>query len=247
MNSSEKEHSHVSLFFSASAWVFGIPWTLVCAIIALTVAIVTRNSRTVYWIAKGWARVLLAFSGIKVKVHGLENLISEKTFLIIANHQSLCDIPVLCGYFPVQLSWIAKKELFKIPFFGHALAAAEYIPIDRENRESAFKSLELACQMLQKRPVMIFPEGTRSRTGKLGQFKHGALFIASKAQQPILPVTITNSYERIPPERKGLVPGTVHVTIDPLIHIKGKNRSQIRAILDQIHQSMSERIDASQT
>ena len=109
----------------------------------------------------------------------------------MANHQSNFDIPVLLACLPVQFRWLAKAELFKIPIFGRAMRGAGYVKIDRFNQKSAFESInEAAAKMKNGVSVMIFPEGTRSRDGKLKSFKKGGFVMAVDAGAPIVPIVL---------------------------------------------------------
>lgn len=235
----------INYFRTFLGWTIGSVWTFSMAFIALCAVGITRSGSAAHSVAKVWSRFLLWLTGIKVHVSGLENVPKDQRILIVSNHQSLCDILVLSGYFPIRFSWIAKKELFKIPIFGPAMKAADYIPIDRGNKEKAYASLKNAAKMMQKHSVLIFPEGTRTRTGRLGRFKHGVVHLADLSGVPLLPLTITNSFARLHPEKKGIVPGTINVQIDPLIPVEGMNKKEITDVIQEIRSKMEERIRAS--
>jgi len=226
-------------------WTFGVPWTICMSTIAIISFLITRSGTAVHGCGGAWSRVLLRVTGMAVDMTGVENIPSGHSVLIVSNHQSMCDILVLCGYLPLRFSFIAKRELFKIPLLGPAMKAANYVPIDRANREKAYRSLEAAGDVLRHHSVLIFPEGTRTRTGALGKFKHGAVHLLAASGVPVLPVTITNSFERVPPGRLGIVPGTVHVRIDPEIETEGKDKREILKLMQTIRQQMEERIIAS--
>jgi 1-acyl-sn-glycerol-3-phosphate acyltransferase len=139
----------------------------------------------------------------------------------MSNHQSLYDIPVLFHVIGSNLRMVAKKELFSLPVFGHALAVAGFIRIDRSDRESAVESLRRGHDLLaQGTHVWIAPEGTRSRSGKLLPFKKGAFYLAFEAGMPILPVTVAGTRDVLPADgllsRAGAkVRVTIHPPIDP--------------------------------
>jgi 1-acyl-sn-glycerol-3-phosphate acyltransferase len=245
MENHSAEETNISVIRTVISWVFGILWTALCAILALLSFALTRDGRIVHRVSWLWSRVLLWIAGFKVELHGIEYVPQDHSILLIANHQSLADILVLSGYLPIRFAWIAKKELFRIPLLGSAMKAAGYIPIDRKNRENAFNSIEEAGNQLKTLPILIFPEGTRTRTGKLGKFKSGAIHLASASGVPLLPITITNSFERIPPDKRGISPGTIHVTIDPEICTEGLTRESLNQIMNEIHDQMEARIAQS--
>jgi 1-acyl-sn-glycerol-3-phosphate acyltransferase len=130
------------------------------------------------------------------------------------NHQSNFDIPVLLGHLTVQFRWLAKKELFKIPIFGHAMRNVGYISIDRSDRQSAFESLKVAAEKIKSGvSVLIFPEGTRSRDGKIRPFKKGGFVMAIDSGVPIVPVVITGTRSIMPKGRFRVYPGHVSMVI----------------------------------
>ncbi|MBN1551102.1 1-acyl-sn-glycerol-3-phosphate acyltransferase [bacterium] len=229
----------INLFSTFIGWTFGVPWTILIALSALLVFAIVRKGHVVHSHSKVWARGLLKLTGISVKIHGLEQIPKDQPVLIVANHQSMCDILALAGYLPIPFSWIAKKELFKIPIFGTAMTAAKYIPIDRKNRENAYKTLDLAADVLQSQSVLIFPEGTRSRTGEVRKFKYGAAHIIMNSNQPVLPIAITNSFERMPPDRMGILPGNIQVRILPIISTEGLDRRKSVLLLSRLQQEIS--------
>ena len=242
-----KHKRPVSWFRTIIAWGLGVPVTGLFSSLALLSFLFTRSGTVVHMCSRGWARTMLYMLGIKVNVSGMENLPGEgESVLIIANHQSAVDILVFAGYFPIRFAWIAKKELFKIPILGPAMKAAGNIAIDRLQKENAFEALDTAAQQLQKLTVVIFPEGTRSRDGRVGKFKAGATFLAHSAGAPLLPVTITGSWERLPPDDWKIAPGTVSIHIDSQIDIGEMSRREISRELQGIRDEMISRVDKSQ-
>lgn len=146
-----------------------------------------------------WARLLAFISGVPVKVQGLEHLKKTEPVVIISNHQGAADILILLAYLPVYFRFIIKKELFKIPFFGWYLKKAGYISVDRgvgERAHRLFSEAEAALKTGDS--ILIFPEGTRSRDGKLQPFKRGSLLLAQKAKVNIVPVAISGSFHILP-------------------------------------------------
>ncbi len=170
----------------------------------------------------GWSRAVVANARIEVEVHGRENLVDGETYLVMSNHQSHYDIPVLFYVIGPNLRMIAKKELFGFPVFGDALRAAGFVEIDRSDRNAAIRNLDHAQRLLKSGThVWIAPEGTRSPTGKLGPFKKGAFYLALEAGLPILPVTLTGTRDVLPAQGLFSKAGAhvkvrLHPKIDPL-------------------------------
>jgi len=191
-----------------------------------------------------WSRAVLANAHIQLDVVGRENLRPGETYLVMSNHQSLYDIPVLFQTIGPNVRMIAKRELFQVPIFGGALSAAGFVAIDRRDRKAAIRSLDHARDVVASGThVWIAPEGTRSLTGELLPFKKGAFYLAFEGELLILPVTLSGTREALP--AKGLrsrsganVRVTIHPHVDPRPYAaRGKRGRQalmadIRATLE---------------
>jgi 1-acyl-sn-glycerol-3-phosphate acyltransferase len=167
-----------------------------------------------------WAhRIVADHTQLDVEVHGRENLVPGETYLVMSNHQSHYDIPVLFEVIGPNIRMITKEELFRIPIFGNALKLGGFISIDRGNRHAAIESLERARELMASGThVWIAPEGTRSRTGELLPFKKGAFYLALEAKLTILPVTIDGTRNALPADDLRSRPGAhVTVTLHPKI------------------------------
>jgi 1-acyl-sn-glycerol-3-phosphate acyltransferase len=168
-----------------------------------------------------WSRNVLANAHIELEVVGRENAAPGVTYLVMSNHQSLYDIPVLFQVLGPNIRMIAKKELFRVPIFGNALAAAGFVAVDRGNRHAAIRNLEQARNLLASGThVWIAPEGTRSVTGHLLPFKKGGFHLAFQSELPILPVTLSGTRDVLPAHGVLTRPGakvrvTFHPSIDP--------------------------------
>jgi 1-acyl-sn-glycerol-3-phosphate acyltransferase len=138
-----------------------------------------------------WAKLQVFMLGIKVEIIGEPD--SEAKMLIL-NHQSVADIVITEAVYPADLSWVAKKEIGDIPFFGHILDYPEMISIERENRKSLVKLFKDAKDRLKKgRVIAIFPEGTRGKGKKLLPFKAGAKLLAEKLDLKVQPAVFVNT------------------------------------------------------
>lgn len=188
--------------------------TVFMAVMIILVSFVTAGGETAHKVGRIWAKCILALSNIRVTVKGLSNLKPGRSYIYMANHMSNADIPVLQAYLPVQFRWLAKAELYKIPIFGYAMKRAGYISIDRSDRKSAIESLNKAVKIIRDSvSVIIFPEGTRSRTNNVQPFKKGGFFLAVDSGVPIIPIIIHGTGRIMPKKQMLIKPGNVTLEI----------------------------------
>lgn len=194
--------------------------TILTALFTIILAPVFPNSRLSYFPARWWSRLCCWLLFIRVKTNGFEHLEKNQSYIFIANHQSIFDIFVIYGWMPFIFKWIMKSDLRKIPLVGKACASAGHIFIDRSNPIAAKHSIEKAAEKLKNgNSVVVFPEGTRTRTGKMTKFKRGAFMLAQELSLPIVPITLIGSFERLHRNTLKVYPGvikmTVHAPISP--------------------------------
>ena len=221
---------------------FAIPFalflTLLISILTLFKTLVLGgNAASVQSLAAWWASSICRVSGVKVAVTGTEPLDPEKPYIFAANHQSQFDIFVLQGFLGVDFRWLAKKELFTVPIWGPAMRRAGYIPVDRSHGRQALKSIGEAAQKISAgTSVIIFPEGTRTRDGKMQNFKSGAMVLAIKSGVDIVPVAIKGTYEILPKGKLLMNPGNVLIRIGNPIATKNyklKDKHVLAKILQE--------------
>lgn len=190
---------------------------------AILMALVGVRGPVYVRMTRAWARAALWSSGSDAVLHGLERVVPGQPFILVANHVSWFDIFAIAAKLPVDYHFVAKKELEKIPVFGLAWRVAGHISIDRTNRESAARSLRKAGEQMrsQKSVVVIFAEGTRSRTGRLLPFKKGAFVLAAETGIPIIPTIVTGSFDIMRPDTFVVRPATIHVYFEPPIQAAG--------------------------
>jgi len=195
------------------------PYTLLASLIGYALARLTGSPRVLYGLARFAVRVSLALAGTKVVFEGLEPLLRDHVNVVLMpNHESNLDAPILFGLIPVDLKAVYKREINRFPFFKHALRIAGFIDVDRGERADARRAVARAVASLRSGSCfVIFPEGTRSRTGALGNFKKGGFVVAIEAGSRIVPVAIKGARALMPRGRFAVRPGQVSVRVlDPV-------------------------------
>lgn len=202
----------VTIFKLFLIMIFGLFWS----IITLFTLPFDRNFNFYFKVSKWFSGGILKISRIKLRVSGLENFSHSKAHVFVPNHMSQYDIVALQKSIPNRMAMVFKKELARIPFFGWQLYLGPYVMINRKNIESAMRSIDEAKEKLVKKNIsmVVFAEGTRSKTGEIQSFKRGAFRLASKVGFPIVPVTINGSNRIMPKNTFKINPGTIHIHFD---------------------------------
>ncbi|MGD8991240.1 MAG: lysophospholipid acyltransferase family protein [Desulfobacterales bacterium] len=220
--------------------------TLVLGLTVMILSFFVKSGDPLHKIARFWGRSILAVSRIKVSVEGLSNIDPRCPYIYMPNHQSNFDIPVLLGHLAVQFRWLAKMELFKIPIFGHAMRKAGYISIDRNNRQSAIKSLALAADKIRNGvSVLIFPEGTRSQDGKIRPFKKGGFVMAIDSGVPIVPVIISGTRAIMTKGRFRVNSGQIHMSIQQPINTITYSRATKEVLMEKVRRVICDNFENS--
>jgi 1-acyl-sn-glycerol-3-phosphate acyltransferase len=192
------------------------------------------------WGSVDWSRDILKAAGTPVLAEGLERIPRDQPVIYVSNHSSMFDIWALSATLPGSVRFVAKKELFRIPLLGGAMRAAGHIPIDRAVRKKAFEAYDEAARMIQRGtscPV-VFPEGTRSRTGELLPFKNAPFGLAIAAQVPIVPVYVHHTFEILPKGAWRLRPRPIRLLVGDPIETKGLQPHDRERLRDQVRAAM---------
>lgn len=170
-----------------------------------------------------WSAAILRAAGTRVELEGAENLRADAPQVLVANHESFFDVFTLAVHLPVDYRFVAKEELGRIPIFGKAWRTCGHISINREDRNAAVGSLDEAGRRIQEEnlTIIMFPEGTRSTTGKLGRFKKGAFVLALQMGVPVVPVGIVGSRTVLPKSGWPVRRGTIRIRIGTPIPVEG--------------------------
>ncbi|NTU93102.1 MAG: 1-acyl-sn-glycerol-3-phosphate acyltransferase [Chlorobiaceae bacterium] len=188
--------------------------------IGLVLNLIDPTGDLFYRMTAWWGRFSAKLLGISIEVEGAEHYQPDKTYLIVSNHAGMADIPLILGSIRLNLRFVAKEELGRIPILGWTLKGSGYVLIKRgQNREALQSLLDATVQLKKGHSIHIFPEGTRSVDGRLLPFKRGAFIIARKAGVPVLPVTIIGSNLITPKKslkiRKGHIRMVIGEPINP--------------------------------
>ncbi len=174
--------------------------------------------------------------GLRVKVHGREQLDRKAPYIFMANHLSFLDGPLLFWLIPRSIRVILKKEVFRIPVIGMGMRYVGFVPVDRKTMRGGKRSIDKAVRLMKHRgySFLIFPEGTRSRDGRLQAFKRGGFVLALESGAPIVPITIKGTYELMPRGRIAARRGLVNVLFHPPIPVEGYVQSNMPALIDRV-------------
>ena len=191
--------------------------------------------------SREWSKDILKISGIEYKVFGLENIEKDKSYIFASNHASLMDIPVIIAAIPTDCNIMYKKELEKVPYWGKALIQSPYISVDRKNPVKAKQSLNESVERLDKgQSLIIFPEGTRSETSKVCEFKRGAFSVASVSKKPIIPVALKGTSGLMEKGSKKVSSGSVEVHFLNPVEISSSNKKEMLDFIDDMRNNISE-------
>ncbi len=200
-----------------------------------------RRGRVFFWLARHWARGVLAICGLRLSTKEETLLDRSSHYVYVSNHASLFDIPVLTAALPTDIRIVYKKELEKIPIFGWNLRWGPYIAIDRGNKADALRSVEEAARRIHDGDsVLLYAEGTRTEDGRLQPFKRGAFNLAVKSGVPVVPVTINGTFRIMAKGSIAIRPGPVEVVLNPPITVNTEGgREEERRVMEQVRQAIA--------
>lgn len=191
-----------------------ILYSLLIAMLSILIFPIDFRHKLSNPLMKVWTNIVLFIYGVKVNVYGADNINPAKGKIYISNHASYLDIFVQLAKLPDNVRMIYKKEINKVPILGWAMLSVGFVSIDRVNIRKAMKSLDKAAEKVKKGlSVVIYPEGTRTKDGKIDEFKRGMFFLADKSEADIIPVSMSGTFELMPVGTMKVKPGTVNMVI----------------------------------
>lgn len=221
-------------------------WTMLSIFVAGCAGYVLRDPRLFHRWQRHWAKGALGICGIELVITGQENMQPGRGYVVVANHLSHIDTPAIFSALPLTPKFLAKRELWKIPFLGAALRLGGHIRVDRESRRAAVESIQSAAAHVRDgATVLLFPEGTRSDSGTVGKFKSGAFHLAKAAGAPILPVGITGTRGVLPKHGRLVRSGKVHIRIGAPIEPSEVAASDVKTLGQRARDAVAELAGAS--
>src|SRR5689334_8538867 len=224
---------------------FSLSFTLAMSEAAIASSLIDPSGDTTRRLARFWGKRLCRTCGVEIATQGGENVAWNEPLIVMANHQSYLDIPVLYTALPEPFGMLAKQELFRLPIFSAAMRGMRCIPIDRDNVRQSLASLRQAADQIRSgNSIVVFPEGTRSADGSLQELKTGPFYLAEMARVPVVPVGIRGTRSALAKASLLIHPARIEVRIGaPILPSKrgpserDRLRNAVRAALDELCQS----------
>jgi 1-acyl-sn-glycerol-3-phosphate acyltransferase len=225
---------------TAAGNAFLVIGSLVLGIVTIAVAWLPPRGRWALATTRLWAAGLLRASGVRLEVRRPAELDPAKSYVYLANHQSLFDIPVLLLAVPGRFRMVAKQSLFRIPVFGWAIAAAGFVSVDRADRAAARQSFAAAERRLRSGgSILLFPEGTRSNGETLLPFKRGGFLLALRTGLPIVPVGIRGTRSVQARGQRSIRPGAVEVRFGAPIEVADYGVRRKRELIAEVRRQLA--------
>ena len=242
----------LSFYHTLRFWVVITILSIILGITSTILGFFDKSGSKSHKIAALWSRLICRWNGVRVKITGIDNILSDQPQVFVSNHQGYYDIFALSGYLPVQIRWVAKSSLFLIPFMGWAMSAAGYISVKRNNKKKSYQAfLSTIASIKAGNSIVIFPEGTRSVDGKIGPFKKGSQLLAQRAEVPMVPITIIGTRDIIRKGSMTIHPGLVEIIVSPQATLEGKHTKKgdeiIGAIRSTIHRNFENHFKTDST
>ncbi|HET9177783.1 MAG TPA: lysophospholipid acyltransferase family protein [Terriglobia bacterium] len=222
-------------------------YTAVCGTFSICGSFFDAHGRWQHGCARAWSWLILKTSRIRLSIEGIANFDPNQTVIFCSNHPSAMDIPILFVSLPVQFRFLAKRGLFSVPFLGWHLRRSGHIPVDRGRPREALKGFDQAAQRIKEgRPVVVFPEGSRSRTCEMLPFKSGTFYLAILSGVPIVPITVNGSREVLAPDSLHIRPGRVRVVIHKAISTAGLSVHDVSELSNHVRDVIVSGLDQKQ-
>ena len=205
---------------------------------------VSEAEKLIYTCTSFWAKSLLKLAGVKVELHGIENIPKDRNVLFVGNHQGNFDIPIYISQIPELIGFISKIEIEKVPFVRTWMRYMHCVFMDRSNiRKSGEAIIKGINNLKDGKNIVIFPEGTRSKGDKLGEFKAGSFKLATKSKCPIVPITMNGSYKIMEANSKfKITPANIQFFIHPLIEVADLSKEEINELPKRVEEIISSKL-----
>jgi 1-acyl-sn-glycerol-3-phosphate acyltransferase len=225
-------------------------WFTSIALVApllIVLVVITGNENFIYSPVRLFIRAGLAMVRVRVEARGVEKLDPTQTYIFTPNHQSLIEVPLFVTYLGRNPAYLGKKEVFKYPVFGYGIRLIGVVPVDRSNSPAAVESAKLATENLRRgKSYVVYPEGTRSRDGRMLPFKKGAFMMAIDAGVPIVPVTVSGATRIMPKAEVKVFPSTVRITVHEPISTEGYSKENVTELMDRTRAKILSALDETE-
>ena len=234
---------------TALTLIVGLLATGLASVASIVVSRFDATSPIIERITNTWSSAWLKAAGVELTIVGRENVDPERSYVVVANHSSNLDIMACFLALPLPIRFLAKKELFRIPLLATAMRDIGIVEVDRQARTAVHEQINSQARDLvaKGRSLIVYPEGTRSRTGVVGPFKKGAFTIAVSTGIPILPVAITGTHAAWKPRTLDVEGGEVVVTILPPVETSHLGMHATSELRDRVREQIRSRVEASQS
>ena len=222
-------------------------YTVVLGTLSIGSSFFERNGHFAHWCARAWSWLILATTGVRIRISGLERVPAGQTYVFVANHQSIYDIPVIFASLPFQLRIIAKDSLGSFPFLGWHLSRTGHLLVNRRKPDPRAVFTWANALTAKGLSLIVFPEGTRSATGHVGPFKGGSLYPGVQAGLPIVPLSIAGTRRVMRKGRLVTCPGEVELTVhDPIPTVAAAEPDirQVRALATRVREIIAPPVEA---
>jgi 1-acyl-sn-glycerol-3-phosphate acyltransferase len=237
---SQKTFFELTAFLRALVLIFSAAvYTAIIGLPALASCFLDRSWRWLSFFQSLWVEWLLRTNGIRLRVDGMENLKKGQSYILVSNHASILDIPALISAAPFPVRFLAKKSLLWFPIFGWVLYFSGHILIDRQSAQSALRSLKKAPSLLMKGiSIIAFPEGTRSPDGEVKEFKRGAFLLAQYSKFPVVPISISGTYDMLPRQGWHFWPGTIYMRMGEPIPTRDLSHRELEDLMGRVREKI---------
>jgi 1-acyl-sn-glycerol-3-phosphate acyltransferase len=205
-----------------------IPLLLLCYVFG--------TPQPILWGGKNAIRIGPIILGIRIEVAGVDIVKKNESYIFMSNHLSFLDGPLLYYIIPQPIRVILKKEIFRIPVIGLGMKQVGFVPVDRKGVRGGKKSIDHAARLMKDKgySFLIFPEGTRSRDGKLQEFRRGGFFLALASQTAIVPISLQGTYELMPKGSFFAKRGKVRIIFHSPISVQGKRKEDMPLLMEEV-------------
>lgn len=229
--------SHLRSYFIFDPLIWA--YTVIFGLVSIPASLFGNRERTLHAFARGWSWMIMKTIFSPVKVTGLDRIDTTRTHVYAVTHASALDIPVLYVYLPFQFRIAFKKELLSYPIVGWHLTRSGQVCVDQQNPAGSIGSIRSALKSLKAGvPLVIFPEGGRTRDGEVKPFLPGAFFLAIKAQVDIVPIALIGTFELLPMNTYHIKCRPLEMRVGKPIPTTGLSGHDMQALSERVHQAV---------